>query len=83
VDAIPKTEFKAVRVDRINDTARYNYNMHGVKLVFITTGLVSRFDFQTALIQVGLLPVHVGGSDRSSLLTPVASLCRSLCLHWV
>jgi len=65
VAAIPNSEYKMVEAINYPDSpqgeTRKIINRHGVKLVFLTTGNIGRFDFQTLLIQLvsalGLLGV--------------------------
>jgi len=61
VSDIPGSEYKSVEVLRLNDTFRLVNDRHGVKLVFLTTGAIGVFDFQTTLVQLvsalGLLSV--------------------------
>jgi len=61
VSDIPGSEYKTQEVIRLNDSFRVVNDRHGVKLVFLTTGSIGVFDFQTTLVQLvsalGLLSV--------------------------
>jgi ATP P2X receptor len=58
---IPKAEYKATEIVKLTDTDRLQLDRHGTKFVFVTSGSIGRFNFQTMLIQLvsalGLLSV--------------------------
>jgi hypothetical protein len=58
---IPGAEYKITQADAINSTARTTTDRHGIKMVFLITGTLGRFNFQVALVQLvsalGLLSV--------------------------
>ena len=61
VTRVPKIEYKVTTTQFINTTQRLVFDRHGVKIFFIFSGEICRFDFQTLLINavsaIGLLSV--------------------------
>eukprot|EP00300_Choanocystis_sp_HF-7_P023946 c25338_g1_i1.p1 GENE.c25338_g1_i1~~c25338_g1_i1.p1 ORF type:complete len:417 (+),score=93.99 c25338_g1_i1:32-1252(+) len=49
---IAKTEFKSVHPIANDGTVRTTWNMHGVRIEFVQTGAIGKFDFQTMLVQL-------------------------------
>lgn len=67
VTQVPKVEYKVTRSTIVNFDQRLITDAHGVKIFFVFSGNICRFDFQTMLIQMvaglGLLSVATVTTD--------------------
>lgn len=72
VSRVPKNEYKVVQITDDGSDARIYDDRHGIKIIFVQSGRIGKFDLQTALMQLvtslGLLSISTLVVDNIMLL---------------